>query len=101
MMWREYLEQQCDRVEALLAARRTPVRIVGGVAGPQVIRLFAELLPCTCAAAIAEQQTALAAALGATVTVTQINAGAVMLTFSTSAFYPIAGNRQYELEVQV
>ena len=38
----KYLERQCNRVDAVLAMRRSPGRVVGGTAGPEVIRLHVQ-----------------------------------------------------------
>lgn len=43
---RPYLEDQADRVEAILAAHKTPGRVVGGTVGPQLIRFFLAPAPC-------------------------------------------------------
>lgn len=42
---RPYLEYQADRVEAVLAAHRTPGRITGGTVGPRLIRFFLNPAP--------------------------------------------------------
>jgi len=42
---RPYLEYQADRVEALLAAHRTPAHITGGTVGPRLIRFFLNPAP--------------------------------------------------------
>jgi len=42
---RPYLEYQADRVEAVLAAHRTPGRVVGGTVGPRLIRFFLNPAP--------------------------------------------------------
>jgi S-DNA-T family DNA segregation ATPase FtsK/SpoIIIE len=42
---RQYLEAQADRVEALLAAHKMPARVIGGTAGPQVIRFRVQPAP--------------------------------------------------------
>lgn len=42
---RTHLEYQADRVEAVLAAHRTPVRVCGGTVGPRLIRFFLTLAP--------------------------------------------------------
>jgi S-DNA-T family DNA segregation ATPase FtsK/SpoIIIE len=42
---RPYLEYQADRVEAVLAAHKTPGKIVGGTVGPQLIRFFLQPAP--------------------------------------------------------
>lgn len=42
---RPYLEYQADRVEAVLAAHRAPVRVTGGTVGPRLIRFFLNPAP--------------------------------------------------------
>jgi len=42
---RPYLEYQADRVEAVLAAHRTPGRVTGGTVGPRLIRFFVNPAP--------------------------------------------------------
>jgi S-DNA-T family DNA segregation ATPase FtsK/SpoIIIE len=42
---RPYLEYQADRVEAVLAAHRTPGRVTGGTVGPRLIRFFLNPAP--------------------------------------------------------
>jgi DNA segregation ATPase FtsK/SpoIIIE-like protein len=42
---RPYLEYQADRVEAVLAAHRTPGRVTGGTVGPQLIRFILDPAP--------------------------------------------------------
>ncbi len=42
-----YLEYQADRVEAVLAAHRSPGRVTGGMVGPQLIRFFLNPAPHT------------------------------------------------------
>ncbi len=42
---RPYLEYQADRVEAVLAAHRTPGRVTGGTVGPRSIRFFLNPAP--------------------------------------------------------
>ncbi len=42
-----YLEYQADRVEAVLAAHRSPGRVTGGMVGPQLIRFFLDPAPHT------------------------------------------------------
>ncbi len=42
---RPYLEYQADRVEAVLAAHKTPVRVTGGTVGPRLIRFFLNPAP--------------------------------------------------------
>ena len=42
---RPYLEYQADRVEAVLAAHRTPARVTGGTVGPRLIRFFLNPAP--------------------------------------------------------
>jgi len=44
---RPYLEYQADRVEAVLAAHRAPVRVTGGTVGPRLIRFFLNPAPNT------------------------------------------------------
>jgi len=44
---RPYLEYQADRVEAVLAAHRTPGRVTGGTVGPRLIRFFLNPAPNT------------------------------------------------------
>ncbi len=50
---RPYLEYQADRVEAVLAAHRTPGRVTGGTVGPRLIRFFLNPAPHIRYAAIA------------------------------------------------
>lgn len=42
---RPYLEYQADRVEAVMAAHKTPVRVTGGTVGPRLIRFFLNPAP--------------------------------------------------------
>ncbi|MBN2007118.1 MAG: DNA translocase FtsK [Anaerolineae bacterium] len=42
-----YLEYQADRVEAVLAAHRSPGRVTGGMVGPQLIQFFLNPAPHT------------------------------------------------------
>jgi len=42
---RPYLERQADRVEATLAAHKTPARVTGGTLGPRVVRFDVQPAP--------------------------------------------------------
>lgn len=63
MITKQYLEQQADRVEALLAAQRCPARVVGGSAGPRLIRFVVRPAPYVRVAAIKKLSDDLALAL--------------------------------------
>jgi hypothetical protein len=84
-----YLELQCDRVDAVLTMFRNPGRVIGGVAGPDVIRLFVQGGPYVRFREIAACQDVLAEALGAPELQVQPAPGqapgTAVLTFKTPA----------------
>lgn len=86
---RGYLELQCDRVDAVLAAAWRNGRVIGGIAGPDVIRLFVQGGPHVLFREIAACQDALAEALGAPELqiqrTTAKTPGTAVLTFKTPA----------------
>lgn len=76
--YRAYLEQQADRIEAVLAAGRAPVHITGGTIGPEWIRFLADPAPHIRFAAVQAQQARLSERLGLDVTVTREPEGLII-----------------------
>ena len=79
---RPYLEYQADRVEATLAAHHAPGRIVGGTAGPRLIRFVLDLAPHVRFSAIRNLSEDLALALRVTNLSIEHGQEGVVLQFS-------------------
>lgn len=86
---RVYLEYQADRVEAVLAAHRAPVRITGGRSGPRQVRFYLSLASSVRLANVQRLSEDLALALRVpAVTITRGKEG-VILTFDNPDPTPV------------
>ena len=82
---RPYLEYQADRIEATLAAHRAPARVVGGTAGPRLIRFSLAPAPNVRCAAIRNLAEDLAIALRVSDLTVRPGLDGIVLEFSSPA----------------
>ncbi|MEK6573271.1 MAG: DNA translocase FtsK, partial [Chloroflexota bacterium] len=64
-MTRDYLNFQADRIEAVLASHRVPVRVRGGALCPRWMRFFVETAPAARLSVVRNLSAEIAMALGA------------------------------------
>ncbi|MEJ5309018.1 MAG: DNA translocase FtsK [Anaerolineae bacterium] len=86
---RPYLEYQADRVEAVLAAHRTPGRVTGGTVGPRLIRFFLNPAPNTRFASIKRLADDLALAMQVPTLSVEKGKEGVILEFSNPIPRPV------------